>query len=116
MSDWDSDGFQVYEAQTRPRRLAPDEVSLTKTNIVISEELAQKFGHHTQVVLLYNKEAEEIGIRPIMRGEQGYKVSYRSISSRSFYQFFDIKARGRFKGRVNRMGMLVVSLKKAKKR
>ena len=109
--DWDLEDFQVFEAQARPRRLRADEVSLTKTNIVISEALAKKLGESKRVLLMYNENREEIGLRPIDSDEQGYKLSYRSISSRAFYQCFNITARGRFKAHVNRLGMLIVRLR-----
>lgn len=110
-----TDGFEVYEAQTRPRRLQADEVSLTKTNLVISEELAAHLPGVTHVILLFHPEQRIIGVRPVRRGEQGYKMSYRSISARSFYQHFEIRERGRFRGAFER-GMIVVDLLQGRRR
>lgn len=102
--------FEIFEAQTKPKRLADNQVSLTKTNLLISEALAESFGESRRVVLLYNRKTQEIGIRPAEADESGYKLSCRSVSSSSFYRFFGIKARGRFPARLNRFGAIIVSL------
>ncbi len=104
--------FEVFQAQIRPKRLEANQASLTKTNILISESLAKKFGDVDRVLLLFNRETQEIGIRPAGRQHVGsYKLSYRSISSRSFYQHFKIEARGRFPATINPLGMIVISLR-----
>ena len=64
------DGWSLFEARTRPRRLNPDEASLTKTNIVISEELFQKFKAHS-VVLEFRAEPRTIRIRPAKKERGG---------------------------------------------
>ena len=102
--------FEVFEAQTKPKRLADDEVSLTKTNILIAEPLVEALGQCRRVVLLYNRKEKEIGIRPAEPEESGYKLSCRAVSSTSFYRHFQIRERGRFKARLNRFGVIIVSL------
>ena len=105
------DPFKRFQARTRPKRLRPDEVSLTKANLVISEELADAhLAGVTHVLLLFNPQQRIIGIRPVEPGEKGYKMSYRSVSSRSFCQHFGIHERGRFRTRFH-LGMLRVHLR-----
>ena len=102
------DGFEVFEAQQRPKRLEPDEVSLTKTNIVISDHFHQvHFAGVKRVLLLYNSKTQTVGICPTHDAERSYKLSYRSISSVSFYSYFGIEARGRFKARFEDGALLV---------
>lgn len=109
-SDTPHSGFQVFQAQKQAKRLCDDEVSLTKTNILLSEKLAEQLAPAKRVVLLFNRQDHEIGIRPATSKEEGYKISFRSISSRSFYQHFGIEERGRFKAKIDAFGMLVVAL------
>lgn len=105
--------FEVFEAQKRPKRLGAAEASVGQSNILISEELAQQFGNIRKVVLLYNRQAQEIGLREAGPDESGYKMSCRSVSSSSFYKHFGITARGRFPARVNAFGMLIISLNRS---
>lgn len=111
-SDTPESGFEVFQAQKQARRLPPDVVSLTRTNILLSEELAEQLAEAKRVVLLYNRQGHEIGIRPAAPDEDGYKISNRSIASRSFYLHFRIEERGHFKARVDAFGKLIVSLRK----
>ena len=104
-----SDGFVVFEAEKRPRKLKPDEVSLTKSNIVMSEALHAELGASKRVLLLFNEHTRTIGIRPTGDEASGYRLSYRSLSARSFYLHFGIYERGRFRGKVEK-GVLTISL------
>jgi hypothetical protein len=109
-SDAPDVGFEVFQAKKKARQLADGEVSLTKSNILLSEKLAERFGKARWVVLLYNRQTHELGIRPASPEESGYKISGRAISSRSFFQHFGIKDRGRYKVGIAATGMLVVAL------
>jgi len=113
MVDSDASGFEVFQSQRRVRALASDEISLSKTNILLSELLAERLAKAMRVVLLYNREKHEIGIRTATPDEHGYRISNRSISSRSFCQHFRIEERGRFKARVDGFGKVIVALRKA---
>lgn len=107
-----SENFELFEAQKRPRKLDCDEVSLGQSYILISEALVRKLSGVRKVVLLYNRHAQEIGIRAATQGENAYKLSGRAVTARSFYQHFGIAQRGRFQARVLN-GMLVIPLKPA---
>jgi hypothetical protein len=109
----DPSGFEVFEARKKAKHLDGDQVSLSKSNILLSEELSKQLAGTSHVVLLYNRHAHVIGIRPAGPEENGYKISYRSISSRSFCQHFRIEERGRFKVRIDASGMLIVALRNA---
>ena len=91
--------FELHQARVRKRKLEPDQVSLSKTNIVISEELGEQLKGVTQVVFLYDPDEHVIGIREARGNERGFKISFRSISARSFYLHFGITERGRFRAR-----------------
>ena len=105
-----NDGFERHETRKRPRRILEDEVSLTKTNIILSEMLHEEhFVEVKQVLLLYNARSQIIGIKAAQPGELGYKISSRSISSRSFYHYFQIQERGRYRA-VFMNGMLRIYL------
>lgn len=113
MADRNSSSFQVFEARQRPKQLAADEVSLGQTNILISRELAQQFtggSRSIKVVLLYNRQPREIGIRLAAPQESAFKLSARNLSARSFYEHFDITERGRFRAAINQDGILVIPL------
>ncbi len=103
--------FETYQGRVRPRRLLDHEVSLTKTNILLSAALAPSFAGIERVVLLFNRGAQEIGIRPAQANENGYKLSQRSISATSFFRHFKIEPRGRFPAHINRFGMLIIALR-----
>ncbi len=106
-------GFVVYEPQKRPKKLAADEVSLSKTNILLSEELAKQLADGcklVKVVLLYSREARQIGIRKAGHLENAYRLSGRSVPSRSFYEHFNITERGRFRAALDMDGVLVIPL------
>lgn len=95
MGSWSGNGWRVHDAGRRPRRLGKGEASLTKTNILISEDLDAQL-EARRVVFEFCSEPRTIRIRPRKAGEGGYKMSYRSISAKSLYLHFSIHERGRF--------------------
>lgn len=104
------DTWEAFTPRSRPRMLEKDQISLTKSNILLSQELAEEFDARW-VVLLFKPVERELGLRPAAEGERAYKLSGRAVSWRSFREHFDITERGRYTARVEN-GMLVCSLKR----
>lgn len=102
------DGWCVFDARSSSKRLKPGEVSLTKTNIVLSEALDQQL-RAEWVQLEFRAEPRTIRLRCARESEGCYKVSRRSISARTFYKHFAIEERGRFQAQY-RDGLLVIRL------